>query len=311
MANRNAVVGLVTIFVQRSKPMIKSMTGFGKAECQVSNRRVSIEIRCLNSKQMDLSVRIPSIFRDKEMEIRTEVSRKLIRGKVDVFYTAEAVEGEALHTMNLPLIKKYYADIELLSKELQLEHVQDPLALLLHLPDAFKPGKEEVAEEDWRILDQCLLEALKSVETFRAHEGKSIEEDLLKRLALIKSYLIQIEPFETDRIQSIRQKMKKSLQEALQGSLPDENRFEQEMIFYLERLDISEEKSRLSQHCQHFIEAMDQDEPPGKKLGFISQEMGREINTLGSKANDGEIQRWVVLMKDELEKIKEQLFNVL
>lgn len=291
--------------------MIRSMTGFGRAECLAANRKILIEIRCLNSKQLDLSVRLPYLLREYEQAIRTEVSTALVRGKVEVFVSQETTAAEDTASINTALLRKYHAEMTTLIAELGLTPPPDPLTTLLRFPDVFKPERDSLPEDEWLNVQQALKEAITAVDHFRLQEGQGLSSDLQYRTGLILQYLQETEPFEAERIQTIRQRILRNLDESLKNMLPDQNRFEQEMIYYLERLDVTEEKTRLKQHCQYFLTTLESEAWPGKKLGFIAQEMGREINTLGSKANEMEIQRRVVMMKDELEKMKEQLFNVL
>jgi uncharacterized protein (TIGR00255 family) len=290
--------------------MILSMTGFGKATCELGDKLVNIEIKSLNSKQLDLYVRIPNPYRDKEMEIRNELSNRLKRGKIDVGFTVEFKEGKQATQINSTIIKNYYRQLQTLSSELGIEAGDSLLAAILRLPDAMNNEKTSL-DDEWGKLKQAFSSALEELELFRNQEGKSISFDIMNRINLIEALLTQVEPFEKERTEQIRNKLNHSFLDGTPKEILDKNRFEQEMIYYLEKLDISEEKTRLKNHCHYFLEVMNEPDQVGRKLGFVAQEIGREINTIGSKANHSGIQKLVVLMKDELEKIKEQLMNVL
>jgi len=294
--------------------MIKSMTGYGKAVAEIGDRKLSIEMKSLNSKQLDLALKLPSMFRDKEVEVRNLISQKLERGKVDVFISTEFTGESSGVSINLELAKKYNAELKALQLELKEDCPEGLLPLILKMPDVIQSAKDEPNEKDWVLLRAGIEHALVQVEEFRSGEGSILGDDLKKRIALILGYLLEVDPFELQRINNIRDKMIRDFsnyKSDFNGSAPDQNRFEQEMIYYLERLDITEEKIRLKKHCDYFLDTMDEGTSQGKKLGFITQEIGREINTLGSKANQADIQKIVVQMKDELEKIKEQLMNIL
>jgi uncharacterized protein (TIGR00255 family) len=292
--------------------MIRSMTGYGKSQAALPGRKLTIEIKTLNSKQLDLSLKLPAYFREKELVVRTLVNRFLVRGKVD-FYVTQELTGEALnYSVNHDLAMKYHAGLKLLRKEMRED--TPLLPLVLRMPDVLESGREEISEEDWTIVETTITQTLFQVNGYRDEEGKALEEDLLKHVQTILQLLDEVDPYEKSRIEEIRQRISKDfakLSGDFNGAAPDANRFEQELIYYLEKLDITEEKVRLLKHCQYFLETMSQEETQGKKLGFITQEMGREINTIGSKANHAAIQKIVVQMKDELEKIKEQLNNIL
>ncbi|MEW6467869.1 MAG: YicC/YloC family endoribonuclease [Bacteroidota bacterium] len=287
--------------------MIHSMTGFGKASAEIGGKKITVEIRSLNSKQLDLNMRLSSYFRDKENEIRQEISRVAGRGKVDFAIYSEQVDQLPTATVNRPLARTYYRELSALAKELKLTG-GDMLGLILKMPDVFKTEKEELSEKEWKIARQCISKALAGFARFRADEGKTLGRDLSERVAGIRRLLDEVEQLDIKRIPAVRERLRRSVEELREKV--DENRFEQELVYYIEKLDITEEKVRLRTHCDYFIATM-KEESPGRKLGFISQEIGREINTIGSKANDAGIQQRVVQMKDELEKIKEQLNNVL
>lgn len=291
--------------------MIRSMTGFGKAEASLKKHKIIIEIRSLNSKQLDLSIKIPSIYREKESLVRTSVGRKLGRGKVDVFFFIESAEGESQYTLNQTLAIKYLREITQLGEEIGCPPGENALSLVLRMPDVMKAERQEPDEEDWKQIEEALQLAIDQVNLFRIEDALPLEADFRMRCNKILANLKSIEPFEKSRVTAIRERIQRELVEVAGESVIDSNRFEQELIYYLEKLDITEEKVRLEKHCQHFFQTLDAPESEGKKLGFIVQEMGREINTIGSKANEASIQRMVVDMKDELEKIKEQLANIL
>ncbi len=291
--------------------MIKSMTGYGKAECEFQSKKITIEIKSLNSKQLDLSVRLPSLYKEKELEMRNEISRELVRGKVELCISADSLTEEASVNFNTNLLKGYYKQVVDISKELNLPIPDNIISTLLRLPDVLKSEKQEVTEEEWTILLLNFSKAIRTLNEFRTQEGTALENDMAARIKLLTQLSGHLEPFESQRITKLKQKIRQSLAELLQPDKVDENRFEQELIYYIEKLDITEEKVRLANHCSYFIETMAEPEPSGKKLGFIAQEIGREINTIGSKANDAEMQKIVIKMKDELEKIKEQVNNIL
>ena len=287
------------------------MTGYGKAECILPDKKLAIEIKSLNSKQMDISMRIPNLYREKELEIRQLIATELERGKVECTLHYELTGEEGTAVINEPVVREYYEQLYKISGELGLDQSLELLSMVMRMPDSIRTEKPELEEEEWSTVRNALLQALQQVSKFRKDEGKAMERDLRDRVVAISGKLSHVEPFEQDRIAQIRERIGNNLAVAVPREDIDENRFEQELIFYLEKLDISEEKVRLANHCSYFLETMDEKRAVGKKLGFISQEMGREINTLGSKANHAEIQRLVVEMKDELEKIKEQILNIL
>jgi len=289
--------------------MLKSMTGFGKATKEFENKTVNVEIRTLNSKNADLNVRLSSVYRDKEYELKTEVTKILERGKIDVSIYVEPKTAETPVEINLDLAKAYHAKLKELAKQLN-EADHDLLSQVLKLPDVLKSERKEPNENDWNDILSVVKQALESVNKFRSDEGQSIEQDFKNRLGIIHECLEKIKELDKQRIPNIRDRIKKNIEDLIDKSTIDNNRFEQEIIYYIEKLDINEEKVRLQTHLDYFIKTMI--EPAGgRKLNFIAQEIGREINTIGSKANDAEIQKFVVQMKDELEKIKEQTNNVL
>ena len=291
--------------------MIKSMTGFGKAECELPDKKVSIEVKTLNSKQFDMLARIPNVFREKELDLRSILSSKLERGKVELSISVDETAGYENFTINKSLAKKYYDQIRLLSADLGLNSDDQILSTLLKLPDVMKAEPKELKDEEWAIVMQAIGEAIFRCDNFRQIEGSKLETDFVNRIGLILGFLNDLQPFEEDRILKIRSKFKKDILETVADQKIDENRLEQEIIYYLEKIDITEEKTRLKSHCDYFLITLLEASSNGKKLSFIGQEIGREINTIGSKANDYNMQKIVVQMKDELEKIKEQLMNIL
>ncbi len=289
--------------------MIKSMTGFGKAEFEVNNKKITIEIKSLNSKQIDINTRTPVLYREKDIEIRKVLSEKLVRGKVDLNIYVENLGEESNSKINEPILKGYFHHLDEISKELGLAVDHSTLHAAMRLPDVVKTEYETLDEEEWNIIYTNIVSALEDIDSFRTQEGKALETDILNNVRSIDDLLKQIEPFEKQRIEALKTRFNDNLESLKQNV--DENRFEQELIFYLEKLDINEEKVRLANHCEYFYETAESPASSGKKLGFISQEIGREINTIGSKANESNIQRIVVQMKDHLERVKEQLLNVL
>lgn len=291
--------------------MIRSMTGYGKAECLLPDKKLTIEIRSLNSKQMDTNARLPSLYKEKELEIRQLITAGLERGKVECSFHYELSEQAASGTINVAVVKSYYEQLYKIAGELGLPSSPEFLSTVLRMPDTIRTEKAEIKDEEWFRVKDALLKALDQVREFRNQEGLSLDKDMRQRVGSISEKLEQVSKYESERMEQIRDRIGNNLAEFLKKDAVDENRFEQELIYYIEKLDVSEEKVRLANHCNYFLETMDDQGPAGKKLGFISQEMGREINTLGSKANHTEIQKLVVEMKDELERIKEQVLNVL
>ncbi len=291
--------------------MIKSMTGFGKAECELKDRKVIIEIKSLNSKNLDIYAKIPGMYREKELEIRNIISKKLQRGKVEFVLYYEITDNNKATTINSGVVKNYIDQLKSVADDLNLETSEQLLQIAIRLPDTLNTERDKIDENDWRIIRQTIIDALDQLDEFRTQEGKYLKKDVEQRIKIIDDKKNEITPFEIARTEKIKEKLKISLNKNVDEQDYDKNRFEQELIYYLEKLDITEEKVRLTNHCNYFIEMLDEPESNGKKLGFISQEIGREINTIGSKANDYDIQKRVVLMKDELEKIKEQMLNIL
>ncbi len=288
------------------------MTGFGKQFVEIEEKNVTVEVRSLNSKQLDLYLKIPQVYREKEMAFRELISQVLQRGKIEVAINVN-YKGANLQTIiNFPIAKHYFNELNKLAKNLeQKSTLNELLPVLIKLPDVLSAREEEINPNEWKQLLIAIEKAVLDVDEFRIQEGKTLAKDLKKRINIIIELLSQVAPFEKERTVIIKERITKNLISYLQDVQSDKNRLEQEMIYYIQKLDITEEKIRLKKHCDYFLETIENGAAVGKKLGFISQEIGREINTLGSKANDVDIQKIVVLMKDELEKIKEQLFNIL
>ncbi len=291
--------------------MIKSMTGYGKAVCELPEKTITIEIKSLNGKQADVYLRLPNIYREKESEIRNIITNSLKRGKIECVITMESFEGEQLAAINKEAVKQYYTQLLEIHDELKIQDREPLIQTILRLPESLKAEIEELDEKEWEAVKSTLLHAIEQLESFRRQEGNILEKDIVERIGHIEKLLSMLDAFENKRTERIRERLKNNLLEFFNQDMVDKNRFEQELIYYLEKLDITEEKVRLQNHSSYFRQVTGEDNHTGKKLGFICQEIGREINTIGSKANDFEIQKIVVLMKDELEKIKEQLMNVL
>ena len=286
------------------------MTGYGKAEGVVGKRKYTIEVRSLNSKQFDLNARIPSMFREKEMGLRKLLRSRIIRGKCDFFLFYELDPSEVKHELNAPLVENYISQLSKIADSSGTTS-SDLLALAVKMPDVMQSPREELDDEVWVAIEKLVVDALDRFDGFRGTEGATIEADFVAGIQEIRSQSVNLDPLLEARHNRIRTRIKTNLEEVIDKSRIDDNRFEQEVLFYIEKTDVAEERSRLAAHCDHFDEILSDGIGAGKKLGFIAQEIGREINTLGSKANDADIQRVVVRMKDELEKIKEQILNVL
>lgn len=287
--------------------MILSMTGFGKAEINTQNKKLTIEIKSLNSKQIDMSVRMPSAYREKELSIRKTVGQSLNRGKIDVALFVEQTHSELSATINSEVVKAYYSDLKGIAKE--LDNTDDIMSSIMRLPDVLKSKKEEIDESEWTQIESLLSQAIDAITNYRADEGRILAEDFELRIENIRTSLNEIAAYEKSRIEKIKGSIREKIDELKVSA--DENRFEQELIYYIEKLDITEEITRLNLHLNYFIEVMQSANSQGKKLGFICQEIGREINTIGSKANNSSIQSNVVEMKTLLEKLKEQSLNIL
>ncbi len=285
------------------------MTGYGKSSFEYKGKKVSIEIKSLNSKQFDLNIKAPQLYRAFESKIRNLTLAKLERGKVDVYINAEYPENYAHYTFNRSLYYKYHNELIDIARETQ-DKTREFLPIIMQLPDIMTQGKDETSDEEKEKLLDCFKQALEQLDNFRLSEGLMLMKDCENRLNMMLNLIAAVEPYEEQRIENVKNKLIKQLNDIENDIKTDKNRFEQELIYYLEKMDFSEEKTRFKQHCKYFSETLHENNTNGKKLSFIVQEMGREINTLGSKANDFEIQKLVVQMKDELEKIKEQLANI-
>lgn len=291
--------------------MLKSMTGFGKAVGTFKNKKITVEAKSVNSKQFDLNLKAPNTYKDKEQEMRNDALKILARGKIDIFMYAEVNEAGTESTFNTELVKSYFLQLKNIAKELKIKNTDDLLSVVMRMPDVQKQQPHEPDEKEWNVLFKTFKSAIKELDSARVNEGDTLEKDIVSRIKLIGKLLKQVDGFEKKRMENIKAKLKQSLTEYIKSESIDNNRFEQELIYYLEKIDITEEKVRLANHLKYFIETIKDESLPGKKLGFIAQEIGREINTLGSKANESNLQKIVIQMKDELEKIKEQLLNIL
>ena len=289
--------------------MLRSMTGFGRARIELPGKNINIEIKSLNSKSFDLGLRLPSLYRDKEAEIRNLLGQKLERGKADLLIFVEE-DSKTSISFNRELALEYHEQLKHLANDIGQIQV-DYMSIILKMPDIFKADGIQLSESEWEKLLEGLNNACDDLNNFRLNEGKILQEDLLNRSRLILKLLADIEVFEPQRRELVKNKLWKALEEQAEKGKIDTNRFEQELIYYLEKTDFTEEQVRLEKHCIYFNETLEDTGSNGRKLAFITQEIGREINTLGAKANNAEIQRIVVNMKDELEKIKEQILNIL
>ena len=287
------------------------MTGFGKSVLELDRRKVTIEIKTLNSKQLDILSRISGIYKNRELELRSLLSKKLQRGKIDLNIFVETSGESNKFTLNHQLAKKYYDELKQLSSEIEVRNFSDYLPIIVNMPDVLTPEIENIDESEWKQILLKAEETINEVDEFRKNEGEILKQDFIKRILLINDFLLEIEKHESSRIEDFKKRIKKELLDTVEESKIDYNRFEQELIYYIEKFDITEEKIRLKKHLDFFTDTLNENVSNGKKLIFISQEIGREINTIGSKANNATIQKIVVNMKNELEKIKEQLFNVL
>lgn len=290
------------------------MTGYGKFQAEINGKKVTAEIRSLNSKQLDLSTRVSPYYKEKDNEIRNEILRRLERGKVDfALYTESIGEQNGAH-LNIPLLQTYYQELQQASESLQLPLGKEVWTLLMRMPNVMQGDSFELPEDEWPQVQEVIAMAIDQLISFREQEGNMLYDFFSARVSRIEELLAEVEPYENSRVEKIKARIQDALEKSGAAESIDKNRFEQEIIYYLEKLDITEEKTRLRNHCQYFRQTMDEVETKGgkgKKLGFIIQEMGREINTLGSKSNQAEMQRIVVCMKDELEQMKEQILNVL
>lgn len=286
--------------------MIQSMTGFGKATLQLPTKKITVEIKSLNSKGLDLNTRMPSVFREMELGLRNQLSQKLERGKVDFSLYVEVTGEETSSKINVPIVKGY---INQMKAVIPNADETELMKMAVRMPDALKTERDEIDENEWKQIQTVIDEALQNIVQFRTDEGVSLEKEFLHRIANIMTLMNNAVAYDAERVETVKTRLRTALDELKENV--DENRFEQELIFYLEKYDITEEKVRLENHLNYFIETLAGTEANGRKLGFITQEMGREINTMGSKSNHSEMQKLVVMMKDELEKIKEQVLNVL
>jgi len=282
------------------------MTGFGKASSQLSTKKITVEVKSLNSKGLDLNVRMPSIYREMELGLRTSIAQQLERGKVDFSIFIEVTGEETSSKINVAIVKGY---INQMKAVIPNADETELMKMAVRMPDALKTERDEIDENEWNDIMKVVHEALKNIATFRVDEGKSLENEFVTRIENIRSYMNLAVSMDAERIETVKNRLRTALDEL--DAKVDENRFEQELIFYLEKYDITEERVRLENHLNYFIETIAGTEANGRKLGFITQEIGREVNTMGSKSNHSEMQKLVVMMKDELEKIKEQVLNVL
>ena len=286
--------------------MIQSMTGFGKASLQLPTKKITVEIKSLNSKGLDLNTRMPSVFREMELGLRNQISQRLERGKVDFSLYVEVTGEETTSKINVPIVKGY---INQMKAVIPNADETELMKMAVRMPDALKTERDEIDENEWKQIQTVIDEALENIANFRKDEGASLEKEFQLRIANINNLMNEAVSYDAERVETVKTRLRTALDE-LKVNV-DENRFEQELIFYLEKYDITEEKVRLGNHLSYFLETLNGTEANGRKLGFITQEMGREINTMGSKSNHTEMQKLVVMMKDELEKIKEQVLNVL
>ncbi|MGV9002603.1 YicC/YloC family endoribonuclease [Flavobacterium sp.] len=286
--------------------MIQSMTGFGKASLQLPTKKITVEIKSLNSKGLDLNTRMPSVFREMELGLRTQLSQRLERGKIDFSLYVEITGEETTSKINVPIVINYIKQMKAVIPDADETEL---MKMAVRMPDALKTERDEIDENEWKNIQKVIDEALENIAQFRKDEGASLEKEFTLRIGNIKNLMNTAVSYDTERIETVKTRLRTALDELKEKV--DENRFEQELIFYLEKYDITEEKVRLENHLNYFMETLAGSEANGRKLGFITQEMGREINTMGSKSNHTEMQKLVVQMKDELEKIKEQVLNVL
>ena len=290
---------------------MKSMTGFGKSEVVHDQRKIIIEIRTLNSKQADVTMKLSASCKDHELEIRNELINRLQRGKIELLITTEDTVDEMTAQFNEAVIVNCYRQLVRIAAKHDIPLSPDIFNSIIRMPDVMKPCRQESDELLWQLQLKGIRHALQQVDDFRHQEGQALMEDMMSRIQLIESYIGEVEKFEPQRMETVKSRLRQNLAEYAGENGVDQNRFEQELIYYLEKMDINEEKVRLRNHCAYFVQTMNESDGMGKKLGFIAQEMGREINTIGSKANHADMQQYVIQMKDELEKIKEQVLNVL
>ncbi len=287
------------------------MTGYGKSNFESDNMSITAEIRTLNSKQLDINMRVSSLLKQKELKIRNILSKRLLRGKVDLFLTFHSHNLTEAPGIDRELVGHYFQELKKVHDSFKQDAEPDYLSMILKMPDVLVSQEATLDGNSWVAVQKIIEETIDKVDGFRLHEGEILKQDFIQRIRVIMELLTKVDPLEKSRIQRIKERIQKHLNEYLSAANANPERLEQEMIYYIEKLDITEEKIRLKKHCDYFLNVLNNEENSGKKLIFVTQEIGREINTLGSKANDADLQRMVVLMKDELEKIKEQLFNIL
>ena len=290
--------------------MIHSMTGYGKATTELPGKKITVEIKSLNSKQFDLYTRIPHIYKEKEISLRNDLSKILERGKIDLYINVEESEMDSTIKIDESRLKNYHAEMKQLAASLDIEEPTNWFDILFKLPDVFKQEPEKLDEDEWLAVEKAVDGAVANLISFRHQEGEALKQTILTNISKIKELTIELEKFEAERIEKVKTRITEALSK-LENTTYDSNRLEQELIYYIEKLDVNEEKARLLNHLDYFTETIEANTSQGKKLGFIVQEIGREVNTLGSKSNDSDMQRLVVQMKDELEQIKEQILNVL
>jgi len=291
--------------------MILSMTGFGHSKTEVNGKIIRVEIKSLNARSTEIRCKLPNTYRDREMDLRKKVIDSLQRGKMDLTITLDGFSNEENAFINADAFRKYYKELNAIRQELNITE-GDVLQSILRIPNVIGQNEDMADDEEWQEVERAVDQALINIKKFRADEGLVLRADLLERIQFIEQHLKSIEPFEMARLDRIKDRLKKNMEEFVINQQVDQNRYEQEILYYIEKLDINEEKVRLGQHCIYFKEELDLNiDQKGRKLSFIAQEIGREINTIGAKANDSEIQQFVVMMKDELEKLKEQLANIL
>ncbi len=291
--------------------MIQSMTGFGKAICEFENKKIVVELKSLNSKQLDVSTRLSSVYREKDIEIRNELSQQLERGKIDCSVYVDNNTSETANRINVETFQRYVDQLSDIAEKTGIEKPTNWFEVIFRFPDVMKNESPELTAEEWATVKKTLVECIVQLQQFRQQEGRALHTVLLQKIKNIQDCLDQTVEFENERIDKIKQRLFDNLKAIDEKVMVDENRLEQELIYYIEKLDVNEEKVRLKHHLSYFVSTMEDSSSSGKKLGFIAQEIGREINTLGSKSNQSDMQRLVVLMKDELEQIKEQVLNVL
>ena len=291
--------------------MLLSMTGFGRATKIFESKKITFEVKSLNCKQIDILLKFPNSYKEKEIEMRNMLINSIIRGKVDAFLTIEDASGKGKTEINIALLESYYQQLKKSAEQIGISEPNDWLSVLISIPDVLVGETTQIDENEWFNVIDAIKQALKEFYSFRVREGEVLEKFFREKIANIDKFLVQIPQYEDERLEKIKSRMSENFAQIENKIAFDKNRFEQELIFYIEKLDINEEKTRLKNHLDYFVQTMNEERSQGKKLGFIAQEIGREINTLGSKANHSELQRIVVVMKDELEQIKEQVLNVL